>query len=318
MSAPCALCEREDWLDVGICAACAGDDRGELVFLAPMTSTTNQHATERTLRELIGAPLERRYTSEVVRGRQPLVLLPSALARRAVHTLDDAGMRARLVPRAAAYRALPLSFAIMVFAILMVGSIGALRGLPLLLSASAFMAALLLMLAFRALRTPLVSVGTSSALLPVAARRALVDTLAELDDADARALLIDIARTGEATFAALPDAFRAAGLGTAVVELLCEAGPLAREAAHLRAIAQELDAREARHAEETRQVADAATARFALLEDVLALLSRLARDGARSDEEVVRLLQQVRAEAARRVEAENVVSALLQEAPAGG
>jgi hypothetical protein len=46
------------------------------------------------------------------------------------------------------------------------------------------------------------------------------------------------------------------------------------------------------------------------------MLSRLARDGARADDELSRLLQLVREEAAHRIDAEEVVAALLHGQPA--
>jgi hypothetical protein len=212
--------------------------------------------------------------------------------------------------------ALPASFVFMIVTMAGVGLAGAMNGFPLLLTTSLVVALVLVLFARAQLRSPVLNPPASSALLPETARAPLATALAQLDDERARTLLLDIARTGEATFASLPDAFRTAALGESVIDLLCEAGPLALEAAHLRAIATEVGVRaDTRHAAEAQQIDDAANARFALLEDVLALLGRIARDGARSDEEVVRLLQLVREEATRRVEAENIVSALLQTPP---
>jgi hypothetical protein len=317
MSTTCALCDRGDWLDVGICAACAGTAGLEFVFIAPRALARDPAGAEQQLRDVLGSQLDQHSVSEVSRGRQPLALLPRALAQRATRILEGAGLHARVLPRNALHRAVPPSFAVMLVAVLIVGVIGGMRGVPVLLTASPFIAATLLLSAYWHLRTPLLLAPVSSALLPEAARASLADALARLDDARARELLLDIARMGEATFTALPEAFRTAALGESVIELLAEAGPLAREAAHLREVATELGVRDdERNAVEAHQIDIAANARFALLEDVLALLGRLARDGARSDEEVVRLLQLVRDESARRIEAEGDVAALLNATPA--
>jgi hypothetical protein len=317
MSTTCALCERSDWLDVGICAACAGSDRLEFVFLAPRPRERHAAGSEQELRDVVGSPLDRHSVTEVSRGRQPLALLPHALAQRAARRLESAGFGVRVLSRNVLHRAVPLSFAVMLLAIVVVGAIGGMRGMPVLLTASPLVASALLLAAHWHLRTPLLATPSSRALLPEPARVPLADALARLDDARTRELLRDIARMGEATFAALPESFRTAALGESVIDLLREAGPLAREAAHLREIATELGVREGkRHAVEAQRIDDAANARFALLEDVLALLGRLARDGARSDEEVARLLQLVREESARRIEAEGIVAALLDGAPA--
>lgn len=316
MSTTCALCERSDWLDVGICSACAGTTALELVFLAPSPLARDAARAERQLRDVLGSQLEQHSLSEVARGQQPLALLPRALAQRAARRLESGGLQAHVLSRNSLYRALPVGFAVMVLAVLIVGVVGAMRGMPVLLTASPLVAATLLFSAHWHLRTPLLTAPASSALLPESARAPLADALAQLDDARARELLHDIARMGEATFTALPASFRTASLGESVIELLREAGPLAREAAHLREIATELGVRDGeRHAAEAQAIDDAANARFALLEDVLALLGRLAREGARSDEEVARLVQLVREESARHIEAENAVAALLNAAP---
>jgi hypothetical protein len=315
MSTTCAVCERGDWLDVGICTACAGTAGLEFVFIAPRARQRDPAEAERQLRDIVGSPLDQHSVSEVSRGRQPLALLPRTFAHRAARRLESAGLAARVLPRSALHRALPLGFAVMLLAIVIVGVIGGMRGVPVLLTASPLVAATLLFSAHWHLRTPLLATPPSSALLPEPARVSLADALAQLDDARTCELLRDIARMGEATFTALPEAFRTAALGESVIELLREAGPLAREAAHLREIATELGVRDgARNEAEAQQIDDAANARFALLEDVLALLGRLAREGARSDAEVARLLQLVREESARRIEAESVVATLLNTA----
>lgn len=317
MSTTCALCERSDWLDVGICGACAGTAARAYVFITPRAVAADPAGAEQQLRGVVGSPLDQHSVSEVSRGRQALALLPRPLAQRAARMLEGAGLHARVLPPNALHRALPIGFAVMLLAVLVVGMIGGMGGVPVLLTASPLVAATLLFSAYWHLRSPLLATPPSSALLPEPARAALADALARLDNARARELLRDIAGMGEATFTALPEPFRAAALGEAVIELLREAGPLAREAAHLRDIATELGVRDGeRNAAEAQRIDDAANARFALLEDVLALLGRLARDGARSTEEVARLLQLVRDEAARRIEAEAVVAALLNSAPA--
>jgi hypothetical protein len=314
MSTRCALCDRADWLDTGICAACAGGATRAYVFFD--ARATDRDVAEQQMRDLLGSQLDGQSVSEASRGRQPLALLPQALALRAAHILERAGLNARVLLPNALHRALPIDFAVMLFAVVMVGVLGAMRGVTVLATASPLVAATLLLAAYWQLRTPLLGAPITSALLPEPARASLADALARLDDPRARELLLTIARTGEAAFTALPAAFRTAALGESVIELLGESGPLAREAAHLSEIATELRAHsDERNAAGAQQIADAARARFALLEDVLALLGRLARDGARSDEEVARLLQLVRDESARRIDAEHAVATLLEPAP---
>jgi hypothetical protein len=281
------------------------------VFLSAVPQRARADA-DRNLRGVIGSDVSHQELSEVTLGRQPLAFLPRALAQRAAGVLENVGLRARVVPKNALHRALPMNFVVMVVAVLLVGSYAGLRGAPLFLPASPLLAAALLFAANLQLGKPLLATPASTALLPEHVRESLADALADLRDERARTLLLDIARTGEATFSALPEAFRTAALGESVVELLSEAGPLAREAAHLREIATELGVRsEQQTAVEGQQIDEAANARYALLENVLALLGRVAREGAQSHEEVSQLVQQVREESSRRVEAENAVSALL-------
>lgn len=104
---------------------------------------------------------------------------------------------------------------------------------------------------------------------------------------------------------------------TSDVDLLLVLADRATGADRQRILASRLDAwSNDRNADEVQRILGAADARFSLLEDVLALLSRLARDGARADDELSRLLQLVREEAAHRIDAEEVVAALLHGQPA--
>jgi hypothetical protein len=270
----------------------------------------------RNLRELLNAPRTHHDFAETARGRKPLAIVPAAWTGPALRKLEVAGLQGRVLRFHEWPRALPTSFVMMAVAVLVVGILAGLRVAPMLVWASPLAALLLLFGAAMQLTHPLLAPPSSPSVLPRSVRAALADSLAILSEGRARSLLLDIARLGESTFASLSPAFRSASLGGSVLELLSEAGPLALEAAQLEIIANDLKhLTEPAAVVEHQRTSAAVQAHFALLEHVVALLGRIAREGADSHAEVGELVQRVRAEAAQRLEAEKLVAALLEGTP---
>ena len=316
MSTTCVLCGNADWVGVGVCSPCSGQRERNLVFVAQQPTAMGRADVVRSLREFLSAPRAHADFAEAALGRRPLAIVPAATSAQALRTLEAAGLHVRMLPFGAWPRALPVSFVAMALAILLVGMFAGIRAIPMLLWASPIVAGLLLFGAAVQLTRPLIGVQTSPSVLPPNVRAVLAESLAILGEGRARTLLLDIARLGESTYASLPPAFRTASLGESVLELLTEAGPLALEAAQLENIANDLQ-----HLTGAAPVAEfprssaAAQAHFDLLEHVIALLGRIAREGAESHAEVSELVQRVRAEAAQRLEAEKMVASLLEGAP---
>ncbi len=316
MTRSCAICGNTDWLGVGVCADCSGQQDRQLVFVAPQPTAMGRADVVRHLREFLNAPRVHADLSEAARGRKPLAIVPSALSAAALRSLDAAGVQGRVVPYRAWPRALPMSFALMTALVLLIGMLAGTRALPMLVWASPVVALLLLSGAAYQLTRPLIPMQHSPSVLPPTVRALLADALVSLKKGQVRSLLLDIARVGESSFAALSPAFRAAPLGQSVLELLTEAGPLATETAQLENIAYELAPRVGpAAAAEFERLSEAVTARVQLLEHVIALLGRIAREGADSLEEASALVQRVRAEAAYRVGAETIVAKVLEAAP---
>jgi hypothetical protein len=269
----------------------------------------------RHLREFLNLPRAEIDLLEAARGRKPVAVIPSALATSALRSLEDAGVHARALRYSAWPRALPANFGVMIGAVLLMGMLAGLRGAPMLLWVSPVIALLLMVGAAAQMTQPLLPTARSRATLPQAVRASIADSLATLQNGHVRRALLDIASVGESTFASLSPAFRRAPLGESVLELLREAGPLAAETAQLEQIALELAPRPGSDAAaEFNRLSDAVSARTELLEHVIALLGRIAREGADSHGEVGELVQRVRAEAGYRAEAEKIV-AKVPEAP---
>jgi hypothetical protein len=316
MSATCVLCGSQDWVGTGMCSPCAGHLDRRLVFVAPQPTAMGHADVIRNLRELLNAPRTHDDFVETARGRKPLAIVPAALTGPALRKLEGAGLQGRVLRFHEWPRALPPSFVLMAVAVLVVGILAGLRGVPMLVWASPLAAVLLLFGAAMQLTRPLLAPPVAPSVLPRAVRAALAESLAILSEGRARSLLLDIARLGESTFVSLSPAFRSASLGESVLELLSEAGPLALEAAQLEIIANDLKQLAGGPAVTEYQRASAAVQdHFALLEHVIALLGRIAREGADSHGEMSELVQRVRAEAAHRLAAEQMVASLLENHP---
>ena len=307
----CALCGAPDLIGAGVCGSCADDGSGgTLLFVRRSRDLRQRTETAARVRDWAGATRNDEAMGEVLEGRQPMARLPHALALRATRVLAETGIDTRLLPAAEWYRALPPSFTAMLVAMIAMGSFAGWQGVPILAWSSPMAAVLMLLVAAGQMRRPIRLYENTSATLTAPARAALASALAQLPAGRTRNLVLEVARVGEATFASLPEAFRAAALGSAVTELVAETGALALETERLIDIAAE-DGSSAN----MEELEKASAARMALLEQTVGLLGRIARQGAESGEaalsEAGALLDQVRSEAAHRVAAEAEVRQVL-------
>jgi hypothetical protein len=204
----------------------------------------------------------------------------------------------------------------MLILVALVGAYAGARAAPLLLYLSPAAATLLMLGAALQMRRPVRPQMASQASLPAPTRSALASAVAQIHQGRLRELVLEVARVGEATYGSLPDSFRESTLGASVLELVAETGALALETERISAIAYQLEqSSDEQRAASAAQLRVAVGARLALLEQIASVLARIARQGAASEDaaaaEAGALLERVRAEATRKVEAETEVSRLL-------
>ncbi len=316
--ASCALCGASDLIGAGVCASCADDGKsGTLLFLQPSRDLRKREEIATRLRHWAGPQAYDRAVREVLNGRQPVARLPQPLALRAADVLAEHGIGARAIGVDQWYRALPTNFVLMLILVACVGAYAGAKAAPVLLFVSPPAATLLMLGAALQLRRPIRPPQVSTASLPAPTRAALASALAQIAEGRVRDLVLEVARVGEATYGSLPDSFRASALGAAVIDLMAETGALALETERIGIIAGEL----AQGADEQRAGSAAHlgvefSSRIALLEQIAAVLARIARQGASSEDaaaaEAGALLERVRAESARKVEADAEVSRLVR------
>ncbi len=310
----CALCGATDLFGTGVCASCADDGKDStLLFLLPSTELRQRIEMAARVRDWAGSVRYDMAMEEVLNGRRPMAQLPRPLALHAARVLTEHGISARALAVEQWYRALPVAFIVMVLAVASVGALAGAQAAPMLLFASPLAATLLVWAAALKMRRPIRMQIASRAMLPAHARAALATALAEITRGRVRDVLLEIARVGEATYASLPESLRRAELGQAVVDLVAETGPLALETERLSTIAGQLAyALDENRAQSSAQLNVARGVRIALLEQTAAVLARIAREGARADDSAANeaglLLQRVRAESTRAIEAQSTVN----------
>jgi hypothetical protein len=315
--ATCALCGAGDLFGTGVCASCADDGQDRtLLFLQPSRDLRRRVETAARVRDWAGSVRYDMSLEDVLKGRRPMAQLPRPLALHAARVLAEHGIAARALGVDQWYRALPLTFIMMVMAVVAMGSLAGARAAPLLLLASPLAATLLVWAAALHMRRPMRMEVASRSTLPAHTRARLASALADVAPGRVRELLLEIARVGEATYASLPEPYRASSLGAAVVDLVNETGALALETERLGTIAGQLAlALDENRAQSAAQLNVARGVRLALLEQTAAVLARIAREGARSENtaasEAGQLLQRVRAESTRIIEAQATVGELL-------
>ncbi|MGH8435641.1 MAG: hypothetical protein ACRERX_14455 [Pseudomonas sp.] len=319
--ASCALCGQSDLIGAGVCASCADDGRsGTLLFLLPSRDLGKREDIATRLRHWAGPQTQLREVREALKGRQPVARLPEPLAVRAAAMLAEHGIGARAIAVDQWYRALPANFVLMLILVALLGAYAGAKTSTVLLFLSPPTATLLMLGAALQLRRPIRPQTVSHSSLPAATRSALAGALAQLHAGRVRELVLEVARVGEATYRSLPDSFRDSNLGPAVLDLMTETGALALETERLGAIAFQLE----QGSDEPRgagaaQLRVAVSSRVALLEQIAAVLARIARQGASSEDaaaaEAGALLDRVRAESNRKVEAETEVGRLLSVQP---
>jgi len=220
--ASCALCDRPDTLGTGLCPACLATASGRrtLVFVG---GTDTGDAVLR----LFGSATGRRTAQAALRAGRPLVAVPAGAAARLLEALEAKGIPARGIPAGLVWRALPVSFGVLLLAVLAGGTIAGLIAEPVLLRASPVLALLLLWLELRSLGRPVLVPDDAS--LPGPLRADVAATLARLEAGPARERLVDLLRLARPALERIDAQGDPARLRRSIHELIRAACDTARE-----------------------------------------------------------------------------------------
>ena len=309
----CACCGQHDPTGVGVCSPCSGP-AASLVFIRAGSDTRMRWTASERLTAWLNIPPSQRSFGDALHGRQPLLAVAPTHAQAAVRALQQLELPARALSSASWYRALPPMYLLMLFAVLMAGTIAGVRAVPMLSWASWLVVGALVYGARDYLRRPAFALSAGEATLPQTARIAAASALARLNTGDERDSLLDLVRVAEQTYSALPAGFQQGDLGSLVVEITATAGPLAVEAERLRKVSVELRNSEA-SSDDIVVIESAARARLDLLHNAVDTLADVARHSA--DPTVAatmrKLLVDLRAAASHRVEAEAAIDRMLEK-----
>jgi Protein kinase domain len=230
----CPLCGGPDPFATGLCPGCGGGNDGHgdtLVVLQRLVgSGAAAEARNRLASLLPGAGAD---PASVTLGERPLFRTSADSARRIVEQLFSHQLAARAVPVSRALELLPVSFYLMLVAVIVAGAAAGMRAAPALRWVTPVFAGLLVLSARRGAVTPFVAAAARADGLPPDVEPRLIDTLAGLPPGTARDLLADLTRLGHTVSAALR---RAGGLdqeAAALGELLLAGADAASDLALL-------------------------------------------------------------------------------------
>ena len=217
----CAVCGKPEPFGVNLCSECgaSSDAADALVFVRRAPHDGGFAEAETRLTSLIGDSAPRR----AARGKQALLRLPAALAPHVVERLETAGVGTRVVPVARAWTAMPLHFFLMLFAVLLTGTVAGL-GVPLMLWTSPITALLMIVAAQHSMVRPALGNARHTPRLPAPAARAARHAFAQLSDGAPSDRLAGVVRVAQPVFAGAPRA-----LGELLSELVVAACATALE-----------------------------------------------------------------------------------------
>ncbi|NIW35427.1 MAG: hypothetical protein GWN32_02405, partial [Gemmatimonadetes bacterium] len=137
-------------------------------------------------------------------GSRALVRIPSAAAPNVIAALKRRQVPARAIPARRAWAPLPFRLWALTGAVVAVGGLAGATSVPTLATVSPLFAALLVLLAQRHLREPLVDENGDAPRLPATMERKVIETIGNLPPGSARALLSDVIALAARVYDALP------------------------------------------------------------------------------------------------------------------
>ena len=193
----CPLCGTDDELDLGVCPGCAdgSPDADTLLFVATPPDRRERADLGDRLANRLGARARRPDLHDLLSGRRPLALVPASGAEAAISRLGGQSIPVRAEPARGAWRHVPPSFFATLVAVIVAGIAAARLAAPEMWVATPLFVALLVLLAVRRVRTPLLRrSGRATPRLPRASEQVVKDSLASLRPGPARRLLKDVVR----------------------------------------------------------------------------------------------------------------------------
>jgi hypothetical protein len=232
----CLLCGAADPIGLPICPRCGGTASpvsDTLIFAQRSIFTAAREEIRRRLADLLPDGAAAEDIALAAAGSRALVRIPAAAAPNVIEELKRREIPARAARASRAWVPLPFRFWALVSAVVAVGEIAGAVALPSLVAVSPLFAALLVLLAQRHLRRPLVEGNADAPRLPAAVEGKVIDTIAALSPGSARALLADIVYLAAGLYDALPATGDSEDLRSELDRLLAWACDAARDIAVL-------------------------------------------------------------------------------------
>ena len=233
-AASCLACARPDVLGLGLCPECggAGQPGDSLVFIRRSASAADRRAAADRLAEFLGARAETPDGRAALRGDLALVRVPAIVAPVVVDSLEERGVPARTLEMSKAWLAMPSHFFLLVAAVTCVGAAAGMAAATPLLFASPVFAMLLVLIAQRSMRRPLLRAPATDS-LPAAVETAVLHAFSKLAPERPRELFADLVGMGRPLIGHLHREGDPAGLVRTLEELLLAASQTALETDHL-------------------------------------------------------------------------------------
>ena len=193
----CPLCGTDDEFDLGVCPGCAdgSPDANTLLFVTAPPERRERADLGDRLANRLGRDARRPDLHDLLAGRRPLALLPASGAAAAISRLGGQSIPVRAEPARGAWRRVPATFFATLAAVIVAGIAAARLAAPEMWIATPLFIALLVLLAVRRVRTPLLRrSGRTTPRLPRASEQVVKDSLASLIPGPARRLLKDVVR----------------------------------------------------------------------------------------------------------------------------
>jgi len=193
----CPLCGTDDEFDLGVCPGCAdgSPDANMLLFVTAPPERRERADLGDRLANRLGRDARRPDLHDLLAGRRPLALLPASGAAAAISRLGGQSIPVRAEPARGAWRRVPATFFATLAAVIVAGIAAARLAAPEMWIATPLFIALLVLLAVRRVRTPLLRrSGGTTPRLPRASEQVVKDSLASLRQGPARRLLKDVVR----------------------------------------------------------------------------------------------------------------------------
>ena len=218
----CVLCGKAEPLGLAVCPACGGTAQAvsdTLIFVKPTETGHDTRRTRDALEPLLAGRAHQAERDLVAAGHRALIRVPGNAAHSVVRRLAHHEVPA--VTRAARtmWTSAPLSFYMLLSAIVVVGVWAGRMTDPLLFWTSPLMALLLLLAAHLRMRNPAIPSPRRRAVLPRPVEKLVITTLSRLPDDDARAFLATLVRSAEPVHRALTNT-SVAGARAADIEQL--------------------------------------------------------------------------------------------------